>query len=176
MYRFLFHRKYRKYFLASGYLTAEEATKNMELLTWTKDSVRELWDSVGEPGWVQYAINKCEEGCSQPVGSLDCDDFSVWAVNALQERYTPVIWIFSWISGNKLMGHAMCWCVRPNGKYIHIGNWGMSREYESLREACEDILTRYDCSTPIGWALLTKNVWPITWGLGLPNSGITNGR
>ena len=174
VYRFIWHHKYKS--MAVGpYLTTEEASKKMELLTWTKDGVKELWDSVGSPGWVQYAISEIESGNTQPKGSLDCDDFSVWAANSIQERYNPVIWIFSWESDSKLMGHAMCLCQSESGSYFHIGNWGPSEEFSCLREACEDVLTKYDSSTPIGWALLSKNIWPIRWGTGLPSKEVKNG-
>lgn len=175
MYRALWHKKYRKSHDVAPYLTTEEATEKMKLLTWTKDSVKELWDSVGDPCWVQHAIAEIELGNKQPEGSLDCDDFSVWAANSVLDKYDPVIWIFSWVSDNKLMGHAMCLC-HLDGEYFHIGNWGPSRNFSCLREACEDILTKYDDSSPIGWALLTKNIWPIAWGTGLPGKEVTNGK
>ena len=162
-YRVLFQRDYRQTTFLDSHLTAKEACEKMGLLTWTRDGARELWDSVGDPGWIQYAINRLEKGHPQPKGALDCDDFSVWASNVLSDEYKPVIWVFSWMSGGKLSGHAMCWCSGSEGKYFHIGNWGMSREFNSLREACEYILFRNDDAVPVGWSLLTKDLWPITW-------------
>lgn len=176
-YRWLYHRKYRCYSTpvgTGGCLTVEEANQKMELLTWTKDGIRELWDSIGSDGWVQYAINCLEEGKPQPKGALDCDDFSFWASRALQPKYKPVIFIFSWLSDNKLHGHAMCW-IELDGSYVHIGNWGQSKSYDSLKPACEDILDKYSKSEPVGWALFTNDMWPITWGTGLPGKEVKNG-
>jgi len=175
VYRALFQRKYRQTLFLDCHLTAVDACKKMRLLAWTRDGGRELWDSVGDPGWVQHVINRVENGCGQPVGALDCDDFSVWASNVLSDKYDSVIWVFSWMNDGELSGHAMCWCSGSEGKYFHIGNWGMSREYSSLREACEHILSRYSNASPIGWSLLTKNLWPIAWGVGLPDRGVGNG-
>jgi hypothetical protein len=165
--------------IAGGYLTLAESLSKMSRLTWTKDGLTELYDSVGSPGWVQYVLNRVEQGYLQPNGSLDCDDFSSWAAYVLQERYNPVIFVFSWARNKELMGHAMCWCEHPDGGYVHIGNWGLSNKYDSLRPACEDILSRYSNmnskAEPIGWALLTQNLWPTLWGVGLPSNEVTNG-
>jgi len=174
LYRYLFHRKYQNECVPVGYLTLDEASQKMSLLTWTKDSVKELWDAVGSAEWVQHVLTCIDKGEGQPNGALDCDDFSYWAAQALQKHYNAVIFSFSWVSGNKLMGHAMCWC-EVDGGYVHIGNWGQSAKYDSLRSACEDILKNYNKPQPIGWSLLTNNLWPIDWGVGLPDGEVTNG-
>jgi len=175
LYRFLYHRKYKNFVAPKGYLTIDEANREMAKLTWTKDGTKELWDSMGSDGWVQYVLNCIDAGEGQPVGALDCDDFSYWASRVLQDRYNAVIFVFSWISDKKLLGHAMCWC-ELDGSYVHIGNWGQSSPYNSLKPACVDILDMYSESSPIGWALLTNNLWPITWGVGLPGEEVTNGQ
>lgn len=176
-YRWLFHRKYQQYSTPvdkGGCLTIDEASEKMEKLLWTKDGLKELWDSVGSDGWVQFVLNSVEDGKGQPPGALDCDDFSFWATRVLQPRYKPVIFIFTWMSGKKMHGHAMCWCETGTG-YVHIGNWGKSKEYDSLLPACEEILSKYNDSSAVGWSLLTNDLWPICWGTGLPGKEVTNG-
>lgn len=169
LYRSLFHRKYRNIELEKN-LNLVQASEKMKTISWTKDGIRELWDSCGSPQWVQHVINEKEKGNLQPKGSLDCDDFSSWAMAVVDKRFYPCLFTFSWLDDEKkLNGHAMCLTRNKDGNIVHIGNWGVSKPYKNLREACEDILVMYHTDIAIGWALLDKDLNILKWGKNLPN-------
>ena len=172
LYQFLYHRKYKNTKLPQG-LTLIQAQEKMHAIAWTKDSVRELWDSCSSPRWVQHVINEIFAGNPQPRGSLDCDDFSIWALNTVSKNFFPRIFMFTWLDyKGKLHGHAMCLTRNKDGNLVHIGNWGISRPYRNLREACIDILKTYHSDKPIGWALLNKDLSITRWGRNLPEDNI----
>ena len=64
-------------------LSPNGAWDNIRLLQWRKDGWKELFDSVGDPHWIQHCINEMHAGNPQPEGSLDCDDFSIWCTNCI---------------------------------------------------------------------------------------------
>jgi hypothetical protein len=172
LYQFLYHRKYKDIELSQD-LNLVQAQEKMDMITWTKDTSKELWDSCGSPHWVQHAIDEIAVGAPQPKGSLDCDDFSIWALNAINKNFFPRIFTFTWLDyKGKLHGHAMCLTRNKDGSLVHIGNWGVSRPYRNLREACIDILKMYHSDKPIGWALLNKNLSITRWGRDLPEGNI----
>jgi len=181
IYRFLYQRRYSVYKLPNN-ISATRACKEMKKLTWTKDGTKELWDVCGSPNWVQYTINQIDAGKQQPKGSLDCDDFTSWAVSVLHEKYNPRIFTFMWVGksfdtkeskySNKLHGHAMCLCTDKNGKIFHIGNWGKSKQAENLKTLCNNILKKTNGTNPVVWSILDKKLNVLEYGAGLPNENI----
>jgi len=184
LYRFLFHRKYKKIDLDS-YLTPFEVQTKLDKLTWTKDGTRELWDSCGSPHWVQYVLGEIKKTNSQPEGALDCDDFTSWAAAVIEPGYNPRIFSFTWVGrtfdtrpGNlaqikKIQGHAMCLLVRKDtGQLLHVGNWGVSSSCNDLHSLCLDIMTRANGTQAIGWALMDKKLNVLDYGTGMPDKGI----
>jgi hypothetical protein len=163
-------------------ISVTRACKEMKKLTWTKDGTKELWDACSSPNWVQYTLNQINSGKKQPEGSLDCDDFSSWAVNVLHDKYNPRIFTFTWYGTSfdtkelqkkyKLHGHAMCLCTDKNGKIFHIGNWGKSKTTKNLKTLCENVLSKANGKFPITWAILDKNLNVLEYGNGLPNENI----
>ena len=150
-------------------LNLVQAQEKMKTISWTKDGIKEIWDSCSSPHWVQHVINEIATRQIQPKGSLDCDDFSIWASNTISKNFFPHIFTFTWLDHRgKLYGHAMCLTRNKDGNLVHIGNWGISRPYRNLREACIDILKMYHSDKPIGWALLDKNLNITKWGRNLP--------
>lgn len=171
LYRFLFERKYRKYKLEKE-LSLKIVESNLASLSWKRDGIKQLWDSCGLPNKVQYILNEIKDGKEQPNLALDCDDFSIWAANTITSKYRPRIYTFAWMNDDgKLEGHAMCLCTDINGRIFHIGNWGTSRAFDTLKEMCEDICLRRR-ATPVGWSLFTKDLKLIKCGSGLPNTSI----
>ena len=69
----------------------------LNLIKWTKDGTKELWDSCGSPHWVQHVIDEIDSGARQPKGALDCDDFTSWAVHVVGKKYEPRIFSFTWV-------------------------------------------------------------------------------
>ena len=172
IYRFLYHRKYKDTTLEIC-STPQKASERMSQLTWTADDSRALWDSIGSPRWVQHCLNEIDRTGKQPVGPLDCDDFSVWAAHCVHTKYDPRIFIFSWLGKDgKLHGHAMCWVRNKDGRFFHIGNWGLYGPYSNLREACSVILTMSNSKNPIGWAIYNKDLKLLNWGRDLPSKKI----
>ena len=164
MYRLIYHRKYNKIVLPRN-LTHLEANNIMKDLKWRPDRWRQLWDVVGSPRWTQHCINPGDNS-----RALDCDEFACWATNTVHPKFDPRIFCFSWYdeAKDKYSGHAMCWVRTKDGKYHHIGNWGLFGPYNNLNEACQKILGSRVSRVPIGWALLDRNLDLIISGRDLP--------
>lgn len=171
LYRWIFQSAYVDVQLPSN-LTPEEATEDMDILTWTKDSVKELWDSIGLAQWVQHCLVAIRGVKPQPKGALDCDDYSEWAESVLDPKYRPRKWCLSWVdSDDELQGHAMCMGQDPEtGEYFHIGNWGYMGTYPSFRAMVEATLERAGAKRVVAWAILKRNLFPESMGLALPEA------
>jgi len=168
VYRFFYHRKYRKIALPQG-LHIDSAQAHMNKLTWSKDTWRELGDSVGDPRWVQYCLNQITSTGKQPNGALDCDDFACWAANVIHPGWNPKILSFSWMKDGKLAGHAVCACGGGLGQSLYyIGNWGKIGVFPNIRGICIDMMSRAKADVAIGWNLRDRNLKLISWGKGLP--------
>ena len=90
-------------------LNALEILVKFELLTWSPDGAKELWDVCAGPEWVQKALMDIEAGEPQPKGGLDCDDFAIWAANTAMLDYFPHVFIITWLSEeDEIKGHAIC--------------------------------------------------------------------
>ena len=154
VYRKTWHRKYDRYALETG-LSPLEVHERLKLLTWTSDGPKELWDAIGSPGWVQFAIDEVAGGNPQPKGGLDCDDFSSWAVSAMSYSYTPFMFSFAWLDkDSKIKGHAVCVFRTTDGVFHHVGNWGLSGGCYSLRDLYNELTSRCDFTHLIGWCTL----------------------
>ena len=174
VYRFLFNRKYNDVIVPRN-LSYIRADEEMRKLKWSADKLLQLWDVVGSPRWVQHCMNRINEGHSQPVGALDCDEYSCWAAHAIHPKYMPLIFCFCWYDtrDDKIHGHAMCWVKNKDGKYFHLGNWGMRGPYTNLNDACLEIMNYCGAgSKPIGWALLDKDLKAQAKGRGLPDKTV----
>jgi len=172
IYRWLYHRKYKDVILDIC-LTPKIASDKMEKLTWTRDDARALWDAVGSPRWTQHCLNRLCEDYLQPAGPLDCDDYAVWAANCIHPKYEPRIFTFCWAgTDGQIKAHAMCWVRFKDGRFFHVGNWGIQGPYSNLRQACSVILALKGSRTPIGWALYDKNLKLAKWGRDLPSKKI----
>lgn len=168
LYRFLFQRRYKDIYLEKK-LSFVEVSERLSALTWRPDGWKELWDVCGSPEWVQFCLNMIRSGAEQPEGPLDCDDFAVWAINVINPHYSPMFFTIMWLTDEgKLVGHAMCWVRRPDGYKHHLGNWGVSSPYITLREACMDILLRVRAKKLVCWALLSKDLTLVDGGVKLP--------
>lgn len=170
LYRLLFHRKYSDSVILI--LPLWEVGSRLRKLTWTKDSVTELWDSCGSPKWVQHCVDVIQAGGAQPKGALDCDDSSVWAAHALSSMYSPRLLTVIWrTKSGKVAGHAMCLCTAPDKTLFHVGNWGVIADIVDLRDACTDLAERVDADAILGWGILTKDLTIVHSGQGLPEPG-----
>jgi len=129
----------------------------LDQLTWRADGVKELFDAVGSPMFVQHCLNHVELDEEQPVGALDCDDFSIWCVNVLNKKYKPRFLTVSWFHGWSTAGHAVCLYEDiVDKKNYHMGNWGIRGPFEDLEESINDIMTLTDAGERIGFSLYSK--------------------
>jgi hypothetical protein len=165
IYRFLYHRKYKKVVLPRD-LTYIEANDALSGLTYRPDRFIQLWDVVGSPRYVQHCINTGDTS-----SAMDCDEFACWAANTIHAKFDPRIFCFSWYDErqNKLSGHAMCWVRTKDGKYHHVGNWGLYGPYNNLHEACQKIISPSMDYKAVGWVLLDKELSLLSSGRGLPS-------
>ena len=186
LYRLLHHRKFY-YIPLDENLSPSQVQNKLNLIKWTKDGTKELWDSCGSPHWVQNVIDEIDSGAKQPKGALDCDDFTSWAVHVVSKKYDPRVFSFTWVGKTldpygrdkkEIKGHAMCLLtakkrVRDSkARIFHIGNWGKSEPRLNLRNICRDILERTDADQAIGWALMDKDLNVLEYGTGLPDIDI----
>tara|TARA_A100001515_G_scaffold32192_1_gene25091 strand:- start:3560 stop:4210 length:651 start_codon:yes stop_codon:yes gene_type:complete len=183
LYRILWHSKYSNVVVEENQ-TLTKVQDALDMLEWKPDRWRELFDVCGTPNYVQHIINESREniykfGPRIKVKSgqldlpLDCDEFSVWAANAIDKNYHPRIFLFSWLTGDgKIIGHAMCLCRMSDGRIFHIGNWGTSDPFSDLREMSLDILYRAKAREAIGWAILDKNLKILKTGKEIPSGSV----
>jgi hypothetical protein len=157
LYRLFFQRKYAKIPLESK-LSPEEATNRMKLLTWTKDSFKELGDAIGSPKWVQHCINERLAGNPQPKGSLDCDEFGVWAAACLDGKLFPAVLNVFW-KGKKFSGHNVCMYLVGTDLY-YTGNWGNIGPFTIFKDVILDIVKRGAGPEGqlVGWSLFSPSL------------------
>jgi hypothetical protein len=150
IYRWVYHRQYKHVKLLHD-LNAHIVEHLLKKLTWTKDGPRELWDAIGSPHWVEYCLDEITRTNIQPYGSLDCDEFAVWAACALKDEFRPIVFNVFWRNGDGFGGHHIC-VFRNISGYYHIGNWGKVGPFPTQLTAVEDVVKRKDGKI-IGWAM-----------------------
>jgi hypothetical protein len=169
VYRWLWKRDHDFWIELDSNLSLVDAEEKMALLKWSPDTGKELWDACGPPHWVQYVLRQIQEGNTQPMGSLDCDDFAAWCCKVLDKKYLPCILSVSWVSSStEILGHAVCLCKRKDGMLFHMGNWGTVHSFPHLKDLCSDMLRRVHGKEIIGWSLIDADLKVITWGRGMP--------
>lgn len=173
VYRRLYHSEYNSVTLPEN-LSLTQVQDNLSKLNWQPDGLKELWDACGSPQRVQHILNKLSEGRPQPLGPMDCDDFSIWAAHVIDKNFYPRIFCFAWIDDKdcSLKAHAMCLLRQPDGRVFHLSNWGTSKAYPNLREICLDILQKTNSSESIGWCVLQKDLSILNVGLELPSGSM----
>ena len=173
VYRVLYHSKYNKVILPENLpLTRVEA--DLERLSWSPDTWKELWDACGSPKRVQNELNELKNGKMWPHEQMDCDDFAIWAANTIDKNFYPRIYTFSWLSKEgQVQGHAMCLCRNSDGRIFHMGNWGTSSPHSNLKEVCESILAERKAKEALCWGLFDKDLNLLECGSGIPDEKIS---
>lgn len=173
IYRKLYHTPYDGVFLDKG-LSLTEIQSSMATLNWSPDSAKELWDACGSPKRVQYVLNEISLGKNQPLGALDCDDFSIWAAHTIDRNFYPRIFCFAWVEKDtcRIKAHTVCLLHQKDGRIFHVGNWGTSKPFRNLREVCQDIMNKKQTEESIGWCLLDKNLSILKQGIEMPSGSI----
>ena len=146
IYRFLRQRKYKGNVPVRT--TLKQMREKIRARTWKRDSWRELGDAISYPRYFE------EVGENSELGN-DCDDFSIWALNAGRENIThnnlswtaeglfTVVWIED--DGKKtatLTGHNVAlFKTFENGKSIlgHVSNWRNGHIYEFSESTYEQV-------------------------------------
>lgn len=173
VYRGLYHFKYSKVAMSKN-LALTEVEASLKKLRWSPDTWKELWDACGSPQRVQHELNELAGGKPWPYAQMDCDDFAVWAANAIDKNFYARIYTFSWIAADdKVQGHAMCLCRNSDGRIFHMGNWGTSAPYNNLKEVCESILAGRKAKEALCWGLFDKDLNLLECGSGLPSEKIS---
>lgn len=131
IFRFLWQRKYRGHVKPRH--TVVELREVLRNRKWKKDTWRELGDAISYPLYFEN------------VGSLgelgnDCDDHSIWCLDAAREGITngELKWFpeglmsVVWKDGWKLSGHNVAIFRAYDGntvKIAHMSNWANGRLY-----------------------------------------------
>lgn len=174
-YRFFFNFKYRNIRVKNNRF-ATDVNEDLKKLVYTLDGPKQLWDACSSPKWVQHCLDVYYPGKPQPKGPMDCDEFSVYAANAMATDYNPHMMTIAYIKpGGKLSGHAIC--VYMEGKYLdgaaklyHTSNWGRRGPFVDLGEVVKSVTFEMG-SELVAWSLLDKKLNHIkhgtTWPKGL---------
>lgn len=169
LYRFLFHRKYKKTSI-NQFLHFDDVKQNIQKLTWTRDGIKEFFDAIGSPHWVQHCLNEIDNGKKQPKGALDCDDYAVWCAHALIHGYkNRLLSVVYEKPDGSIGGHMICMNVysttenKNNSilytyKMAHLGNWGVFTDFKSIEDVIDHILS-HGLSSPekrklLGYAIM----------------------
>lgn len=173
VYRRLHHKRYN-YVTLERELSLTKVQEKLAKLKYTPDGLKELWDACGSPKRVQYILDEMAKGRPQPLGAMDCDDFSCWAANVIDRNFHPRILCFSWVDPEtcEIRSHAVCLLRQPDGRLFHISNWGTSKPLNNLREVCVNMLNKSNSEESIGWCLMRKDMAIIEWGLELPSGSV----
>jgi len=101
-----------------------------------------------------YAATNRGRG-QDPDGSLDCEDFALWAARAIAVRYEPVILVVAWSTGFcpwQMAGHAVCVYREPDGVMGYMDLWHQREDVgRALDEVVNDILHRQGGHPLVGW-------------------------
>jgi len=131
IYRFLRQRKYKGPVAVRHSL--EELRAEIRKHEWKKDTWRELGDAISYPRHFE------EVGHLSKLGN-DCDDFSIWCLDAAREGFedTGLKWMplglmsVVWKEGKKLSGHNVAVFVAYDGDVVrlaHMSNWRNGHMY-----------------------------------------------
>jgi hypothetical protein len=173
VYRRIYHDKYSTVPLATN-LSLTQVQHNLSRLNWLPDGLKELWDACGSPRRVQYMLNRLNDGKPQPLGPMDCDDFSIWAAHVIDKNFYPRIFCFAYVDPRdcSIRAHAMCLLRQPDGRIFHLSNWGTSGAFLNLREVCLDVLEKTNSPESVGWCILQKDLSILDIGLELPSGSM----
>lgn len=154
-----------------GKLTPEEAQKEMRLLKWRPDGLKELGDAVGSAERTHWFLEHVKSGAPQPEHeAMDCDDFAAWAEAVIKPEFEPRVFTFTYVRQGKLAGHAVC-VYKKAGKWFHCGNWGIYGPAYTLA-ALTQMSLRASGGKMLelkGWCLYKEGgLAPAKWGYNLP--------
>jgi hypothetical protein len=141
-----------------AYNTLGELEAVLKRVKWVKDGIRQVFDAIGSPEHFQWLINNNQI----PKSGRDCDEFAVYCYKVLKTHLIEGVEVVGCMSVNWAKderggrGHNVC-LLKINGKYAHIGNWGLMANYATLRECIESVLRDRKLR---GWA-----IWQYPWGI-----------
>lgn len=163
IYRFLWQRKYRGHVDKRNALEElREVIRNRE---WKKDGWRELGDAISYPRYF-------EEVGSKSKLANDCDDFSIWCLDAARKtimsdglKWMPEgLMSIVWKDGWKLSGHNVAVFKAYDGdavKIAHMSNWRNGHLYIMKNSTYEgvalDVVKTKDKSL-VGWRLTSPDL------------------
>lgn len=135
-----------------------DLSNTMYTVTWVADGIRQMWDATGSPEHFQYLI----DNDVVPPSGCDCDEFAVYGYAVLTRYPLPekelvevvgvltVSWWKPWFwFVKKPGGHHVC-LIKVNGKFAHVGNWGLHRDFTDLASVIKSVLKD---NSLIGWHL-----------------------
>lgn len=159
--------KYRKVVLESNH-NPQSAWRRVKILEYRKDDWTTLRHAINRPEHVQMSLNCKETFGMQPDGPMDCDDYAIWCVSVIEEKWQPYMLCVSWQNSNgSFEGHAVCLIQnRQTGEYHHVGNWGLSYPYSSYKDLISAIMG--EDSKLVGWSIFSKNLRLIKWSTKMP--------
>lgn len=174
------YESFRRMYLIDEDLDVAQVDALFRLLTWKKDTWREMWDAVHSPYYTQWVLDKIiqDNGSSlamvmadknnmieklkgmekigQPSGSMDCDDYAVAAAHMLEPKYNARFMIVCLVNGTlRLGGHAVCVYDTGNGELGHVSNWGSFGEFKSDQHIA-DWVAKSAGKPLVGYTVLRK--------------------
>jgi hypothetical protein len=138
------------------YNSMDELVKALREVGWHKDGIRQMFDAIGHPKRMQWLIStktKVERGC-------DCDEHAGYSHEALSisdiiglEEVVGILtvgWWKPWFwKFKRFGGHHVC-LLKYEGKFAHVGNWGLHTGFETRADAIKHVYRDNDF---FGWFL-----------------------
>jgi hypothetical protein len=156
--------------------TLDELNQRLLRANWKADSWRELGDAIADPRHFQYLLDTEEA----PTPG-DCDEFATYAhavltlappVGVKPIGILTVLWWNPWFWGlKKPGGHHVC-LFQQDGKFGHIGNWGVFAGFPTFRHAVAHVAESRDL---VGWVLWRELCNVLAYDSSLPDVASTLG-
>jgi hypothetical protein len=152
VYRWLYEREVMSTTALKTFETVRELGQylNARKELWKADSWKQLFDAISSPEYAQ----QCFEGLVEPRSGLDCDEYAVFAANALkkslllgrmaltEEVSAPQMLSVMWRDGDGLNGHNVC-LARIKGSWVYM-DYGAPRGHSyDIRGVALAVLKEY---------------------------------
>jgi len=139
------------------YKSMDELVTSLKAVGWREDGIQQGWDAIGHPERMQWLIDVKR---SVKKGS-DCDEHAGYSFVSLSiseeiiglEEVVGILTIGYWKPWfwkvKKFGGHHVC-LLQYNGKYAHVGNWGLHTGFDTQADVIKHVLRDNDF---FGWFL-----------------------
>lgn len=151
-------RKFKKSSILTKYTDPIALQTELDKIEYSKDTWKQLWDVCHNPYYLKHILDEVTNKNDQPGQSFDCTSYAILAANLLDPNYNPILLGIFYKKKNKFKfkGHMVCVFETPYG-FRHMGNWGLSPVFKSLKLIAKDIAAQVN-SELIGYTTFDKGL------------------